>query len=93
MIAEITPTDMRCAIATSCPALYDVTPAEMACLLSQCPSLIETPPMPGFEGGGVIVIGKVHDVTALVADRIGPDEFAVLVPKKLLKNIQWSEGQ
>ncbi len=90
-LVEVTPEAMACSLGISCPGLHEVTPEAMACLLSQCPGLHETPPMPGFESGGVIVIGKIHDVTALVKHRIGPDEFAVVVPKALLKNIQWSE--
>lgn len=90
-VREITPKLLRCAVAAACPGLHEVSPTELRCHISECPSLHELPPLSGFEDGGVIVIGKVHDVTALVAHRIGEGEAAVLVPKALLQNIQWKD--
>lgn len=82
-IIEVTPQDMRCAATFSCPAVFEVTPEAMACDVMD----------------GHIIIGKImgfapqtNDRKAMLAGvpeeisrRIGPDEFAIWVPKGLVK--------
>jgi hypothetical protein len=79
-ILEVTPQDMRCAISFSCPSLYEVTPEAMKCGDHlTCPAIYE-------QQDGHIIIGKVMtEIPEEVARRIGPDEFAVWVPRGLVK--------
>lgn len=79
-ILEVTPQDMRCAIGASCPSLYEVTPGATKCGGTlTCPALYE-------QQDGHIIIGKVMtEIPGEVAKRIGPDEFAIWVPKGLVK--------
>lgn len=94
-IIEVTPQDMRCAIGASCPAIFDVTPEPMACALGEsCPAIYETQAQDGH-----IIIGKIMGFAPQTADRdamlsgvpeeirqrIGPDEFAIWVPKGMVK--------
>lgn len=96
---EVTPEEMRCTEAAMCPALIaevpDAPDVSAACFgPTECPALIEET-VPGtndlFPEGGVWVIGKRAVIPDEVKARIGIDEAAVLVPKGLLKNIQWAE--
>ena len=93
-ILEVTPEAMRCAIQASCPSLFEVTPEAMRCgaSFSSCPAIYE-------QQDGHIVIGKIMGFSPQTADkkamlsgvpeeirpRIGPDEFAVWVPRGLVK--------
>jgi hypothetical protein len=87
---EITPAELRCAALASCPSLHEVTPEALRCDEDPaCPSLFEAPE---WEDGAVIVVGKKDIPQALydqMKHKIGPDEFAVIVPTGLLKNIDW----
>jgi hypothetical protein len=88
-VFEVTPAELRCAALASCPSLHEVTPEALRCGVSQCPSLFEGPE---WQDGAVIVVGKKDIPQALfdqMKHKIGEDEFAVIVPKGLLKNIQW----
>lgn len=60
--------------------MRDVTPAKFACVaMASCPKLLQ-----GDEFD--VVIGKRIDVLpASVAERVGPDEIAVMLPKGLVK--------
>lgn len=99
-ILEVTPQDMRCDDTLTCPSVFEVTPEAMKCHVGEsCPSLYETTPEALKCGGswtscpalyeqqdGHIVIGKVmKEIPEEVAKRIGPDEFAVWVPRGLVK--------
>jgi hypothetical protein len=80
---EITPKALRCG-PLNCPALYEVTPAEMRCAFGpSCPALFE-------QEDGVLVIGKIVPVPGELKAKIGPDETLVWVPKGLLKEIEWA---
>jgi hypothetical protein len=97
---DVTPKTHRCAIGASCPAILEVTPQDMRCggTVSSCPSLYEVTPeavkcgdhltCPAIceQQDGHIIIGKVMtEIPEEVAKRIGPDEFAIWVPKGLVK--------
>lgn len=77
---EVTPEAMRC-FPSSCPAVFEVTPESMQCgaSFSSCPAIYE-------QQDGHIIIGKVmKEIPEEVAKRIGPDEFAVWVPRGLVR--------
>jgi hypothetical protein len=79
-ILEVTPQDLRCEV-MACPSLFEVTPEAMKCgtSFSSCPAIYE-------QQDGHIIIGKVmKEIPEEVAKRIGPDEFAVWVPRGLVK--------
>lgn len=79
-ILEVTPQDLRCAYAAACPSLFEVTPEVMRCAIAaSCPAIYE-------QQDGHIIIGKVmKEIPEEVAKRIGPDEFAVWVPRGLVR--------
>lgn len=59
--------------------MKDVTPKSLRCTFGGCPAIYE-------QQDGHIVIGKVmKEIPEEVAQRIGPDEFAVWVPRGLVK--------
>lgn len=94
---EVTPEAMRCAIGASCPAVFEVTPDAMRCKYTVCPAIFEVTPEAMQRGkmnclaiyeqqDGHIIIGKaMKEIPEEVAKRIGPDEFAVWVPRGLVK--------
>jgi hypothetical protein len=60
--------------------MKDVTPKALRCAIgASCPAIYE-------QQDGHIIIGKVmKEIPEEVARRIGPDEFAVWVPRGLVK--------
>lgn len=60
--------------------MRDVTPKTHRCAIgASCPAIYE-------QQDGHIIIGKVMtEIPEEVAKRIGPDEFAIWVPKGLVK--------
>ncbi len=76
---DVTPKAHRCTLG-GCPAILEVTPEAMRCDFgASCPAIYE-------QQDGHIVIGKVMtEIPEEVAKRIGPDEFAVWVPRGLVK--------
>lgn len=90
-VFEVTPDAMRCKY-TVCPAIFEVTPEAMQRGKMNCLAIYE-------QQDGHIVIGKIMGFSPQTADReamlsgvpeeirprIGPDEFAVWVPRGLVK--------
>lgn len=89
---DVTPKAHRCTLG-GCPAILEVTPEPMQCAASMsCPAIYE-------QQDGHIIIGKIMGFSPQTADReamlsgvpeeirsrIGPDEFAIWVPKGLVK--------
>lgn len=85
-ITDITPESVRCSFG-SCPGLHDIAPPEAACSIGiSCPALFE---VPGYEAGGVAVIGKVSpEVTEMLKHRIGSDEAVVVIPRAMYEAIR-----
>lgn len=78
---DVTPQSMRCDIGVDvgCPAIIEVTPADMGCVVGQCPAIFE-------HEDGYLVIGKImKEIPKEVFARIGHDEIAIWVPKGLVK--------
>jgi hypothetical protein len=94
---EVTPKAHRC-WPTHCPAIFEVTPAEMRChIAASCPAIFEVTPEPMacelaascpaiFEQqDGHLIIGKKVIIPEELKDRIGIDEILIWVPKGLVK--------
>lgn len=80
---NITPKNLQCEWG-QCPALYEVTPADMKCTyMASCPAIFE-------QEDGILIIGKRVAIPEEIKNRVGPDEDVLWVPKGLLKDIQWS---
>jgi hypothetical protein len=93
-VFDVTPAAMACGGTMSArPAIFDVTPGAAACVIGvSCPAIYE-------REDGHIIIGKIMGFAPQTADReamlagvpeeirprIGPDEFAIWVPKGLVK--------
>lgn len=98
---DITPETMRCHSGMDgCPALIEVTPQDMACVAMQsCSAIYE-------REDGHVIIGKIMGFSPQTPDRdamlagvpeeirgrVGPDEFAIWVPKGMVKPGEGSGG-
>jgi hypothetical protein len=64
--------------------LKEITPEYLRCVIGTCPAVYET------DRGTYILIGKVvksADIGSSLAERIGPDETVVEIPKELVSNL------
>ncbi len=69
--------------------MKEITPKAMRCdIRASCPGLHEID-----DSECVAVIGKLPspELIQTLAHKVGPDEALVVVPKALLKDIEWSE--
>jgi len=61
----------------------EITPKEMRCMIGSCPAIFET------ERGTYIIVGEKipsEKIPDRIKNKVGPDENAIEVPNKLLKN-------
>lgn len=101
--AEVTPEAARANCWPEyCPAVHEVLVIEEADGrppgVAPCPSLFEVAASaehPGFASGCVAVIGKraSQELIDQLEHKIGPDEVLILVPKNILVDIAWTEGE
>jgi hypothetical protein len=61
----------------------DLTPAAYRCSLGACPSVYKT------AQGKLVIIGKkpAHEIAETIKNKIGDDEWAIVIDPELLSNI------
>jgi hypothetical protein len=64
-------------------ALEEITPDRYKCSIGVCPAAFR------LEDGKILLIGKKVDLTILnqISDRIGDDEYAIVVDAGMLENV------
>lgn len=63
--------------------LVELTPQSLRCSIGACPSVYKT------EQGKLVVIGKrpTQEITESIKDKIGDDEWAIVIDPELLSEI------